>query len=142
MTAWDRFWAKVEVGDCWQWTASTTGGGYGQFFPGDGRRWRAHRWLWTQLVGPLPEGLEADHMCRNPRCVNPDHIRIVTKAENLLARPSIQAAKAKTHCKSGHVFTEENTYITSEGRRQCRTCNRNRRRARKARQRRKEQSGV
>lgn len=131
MTPWERFWSKVEVGDCWQWTASTANGGYGQFFPEARRRWRAHRWLWTQIVGPIPAGMEADHMCRNPGCVNPDHIRIVSKAENLAARPSVQAAKAKTHCINGHEFTPENTRTSEKfPSRQCKACNRDRYRKR------------
>lgn len=130
MSAWDRFWAKVEVGDCWVWTASSANGGYGQFFPGDGKRWRAHRWLWTQLVGEIAPGLEADHMCRNPPCVNPDHIQLVTKKENLAARPSVKAAREATHCQRGHEFTPENTRRYWPPTRRCRECDNARARAR------------
>lgn len=127
--AWQRFWAKVEAGDCWRWTASTSDGGYGQFWPHAGKKWSAHRWLWTQLVGQIPEGLEADHLCRNRRCVKPDHIRIVTKAENLAARPTIRANLNKTHCPRGHEYTSENTRL-KDGSRNCRQCERDMKRDR------------
>src|SRR5215213_157251 len=66
----DRFWAKVNAdGVCWEWSASTAGGGYGWFLTPEGSV-PAHRWTWEHLVGPIPEGLQLDHLCRNPPCVN------------------------------------------------------------------------
>lgn len=78
---WDRFWARVEIGVCWTWIGSTDRG-YG-VFGAQGRYFRAHRWAWEALVGPIPEGLHLDHLCRNPSCVNPDHLEPVTQAENI-----------------------------------------------------------
>ncbi len=82
----ERFWAKVDrsgPGGCWLWTASTREG-YGYF--GLGRRDEgmvdAHRFAYELLVGPIPAGLEIDHLCRVRRCVNPPHLEAVTSAEN------------------------------------------------------------
>lgn len=76
------FFSKVDaVGICWEWTAALAKG-YGRFIAPDERRWLAHRWCWEYLVGPIPEGLVLDHLCENKRCVNPDHLEVVTQGEN------------------------------------------------------------
>lgn len=127
MTTEERFWAKVAVGDeCWTWTASGNGQGYGKFYA-SGKPVYAHRYAYELLVGRIPEGLSLDHLCRNPGCVNPDHLEPVTHAENLKRGDHFtrNAARLKTHCKHGHEFTAENTYIIpSTGSRHCRTCRR------------------
>lgn len=70
--------------DCWEWIGTRYGNGYGQAAIGDGGRInQAHRVVYEALVGPIPEGLELDHLCRNPSCVNPDHLEPVTHAENM-----------------------------------------------------------
>ena len=116
-----RFWDKVSVGDgCWEWTGSKSHG-YGQFWDGD-RPVRAHRWAWEQEHGPVPGGLDLDHLCRNPGCVRPDHLEPVTRQENLLR--GVSAQRAKTHCPAGHLYDDENTMLSSSGHRKCRTCNR------------------
>lgn len=79
----DRFFSHVEVGDCWEWTAGTINGGYGLFQESAGKGMVAHRWLWLYIVGPIPDGLVLDHLCRNPPCVNPDHLEPVSQAENV-----------------------------------------------------------
>jgi len=76
-----RFWSKVDCADCWEWTACTDGDGYGRFNIG-GRPWRAHRVSWALLVQDLPKGLYVDHLCRNRRCVNPDHLEPVPPVVN------------------------------------------------------------
>lgn len=119
-----RFAAKVQVGACWQWLATTTPDGYGRFRD-CGQLWLAHRWIWTHLYGPIPEGQSVDHQCRNPGCVNPDHLRLMPIYDNVMAGFSPQAInRRKTHCKRGHEFTAANTHRTSTGGRLCLTCKR------------------
>jgi hypothetical protein len=117
-----RFWAKVTVLEtgCWFWLGGLARG-YG-VVELVGRRWMAHRLAYTKLVGPIPNELECDHLCRQTTCVNPDHIELVTSRENALRGDTIVAKNAaKTACPQGHVFTPKNTY-TARGKRECRRC--------------------
>lgn len=117
-----RLWPKVEVGLCWEWTGSLTSNGYG-YIRWDRKFCRVHRVVWELLVGPLPEGLEPDHLCRNRKCCNPDHLEWVTHRENTLRGNSPHAISArKTQCPHGHLYDEKNTYVTPDGRRRCRKC--------------------
>jgi hypothetical protein len=127
-----RFWAKVNrSGDCWLWTAATTSAGYGQFRV-DGRWGMAHRFAYELLVGPIPQDLQIDHLCRTPLCVNPAHLEPVTQQENL--RRGIGGPR--THCPAGHPYDETNTYVYPvTGGRYCRACGRAAHRARYASQR-------
>lgn len=131
----ERFWEKVQIepGGCWQWTGGLNGVGYGQFYRGkrsreDTGKTYAHRWAYEQLVGPIPEGLHLDHLCRNPACVNPAHLEPVTARENLLRGVGPSAAHAKkTHCPDGHPYAGSNLYIhPTKGYRVCRACGRRR----------------
>jgi len=80
-----RFWARVEVTKtCWLWTGSRSRDGYGKFEPATSVFYKAHRFAYETVVGPIPEGLTLDHLCRVRRCVNPDHLEPVTNQENLL----------------------------------------------------------
>ncbi len=120
----DRFWAKVEkTPECWLWNAASTPLGYGLFWDGE-RLVYAHRWAYEDDFGPIPDGLEIDHLCRVSSCVNPKHLEAVTHQENMQRSPVMgRGQSAKTHCKRGHEYTEENTYYTPrEGWRQCREC--------------------
>lgn len=137
----ERFWSKVDLtspGGCWVWTAGKIGGvrgGYGSFKL-EGRSVRAHRFSYETLVGPIPDGLELDHLCRVRACVNPAHLEPVTSRENSLRGDTFQARNAaKTECPQGHSYDEANTYVDSKGKRHCRICNRDTQRRYQARQR-------
>lgn len=122
----DRFWAKVDRSDesgCWLWTAHTAAG-YGRFRMNRPRRVAcAHRVAYELVVGPIPEGLDLDHLCRNRGCVNPAHLEPVTRGENVR-----RGAKGRlvTHCPQGHEYDGPNTYVDPKGLRHCRACRRER----------------
>lgn len=120
-----RFWSKVDKdapNGCWQWRGYCHPTGYGRFSRGKKEYWQAHRFSYELLIGPIPEGLTLDHLCRNRGCVNPAHLEAVTIQVNLARGTSPSALNArKTHCKFGHEFTPENTATTPQGR-ACRTC--------------------
>lgn len=135
----ERFWAKVDRrsdAECWEWQAARFLG-YGAFgVPVPRRTVRAHRFAYELLVGPIPEGLDLDHLCRNRACVNPAHLEPVTRGENV-RRGLVGALRPpKTHCIHGHEFTPENTYENG-GKRFCRSCERARGPAKRARERQK-----
>jgi hypothetical protein len=132
----ERFWAKVDAfGVCWEWQAAKDTKGYGVFNL-RGVLVRAHRFAYETLMGPVPEGLELDHLCRNRICVFPGHLEPVTHRVNhargdASIRRSITAAQ-QTHCKRNHAFTRENTYRDKKtGARTCRTCHKERERKRR-----------
>lgn len=131
----ERFWAKVDKsGECWIWTAyitSTTGYGFWSY---GGRanmvKTTAHRYAYETLVGPVPEGLELDHLCRVRACCNPAHLEPVTRRTNQLRGQTVGARNASvTKCPQGHAYDAENTYIyPPKGSRHCRECSRENRR--------------
>jgi hypothetical protein len=99
--------------------------GYGRFALRQGtKQFYVHRLAWTYERGEIPEGLTIDHLCRNRGCVNPDHMELVTLGVNVLRGMAFTAVnKRKTHCKYGHEFTPENTYVAPDKGRRCRLCN-------------------
>lgn len=128
----ERMWAKFQRDEngCWLWTGCIMATGYGQVNLG-GRSAGlsvAHRAMYELIVGPVPPGLDLDHLCRVRHCVNPSHLEPVTRRVNLLRGETVTAANAaKTHCPQGHAYDEANT-IRYEGKRQCRICGNDRRR--------------
>lgn len=129
----ERFWAKVDkdgpvpehrpnLGPCWLWTAATLWG-YGIFTIAKHQPAKAHRVAYELEIGPVPDGLTLDHLCRVRRCVRPSHLEPTTMRENTLRGVGITASNArKTHCKRGHPFNAANTYVNPRGQRSCRPC--------------------
>lgn len=114
-----RIMDQVLVGDdCWQWTGRKLVSGYGSATVNN-EDWRVHRYVYTKMVGPIPDGLVIDHLCFNKLCVKPDHLDAVTQGENVR-----RSAARQTECKQGHPFDEKNTYIDPKGKRGCRACRR------------------
>ncbi len=120
----ERFWTKVRLdAGCWVWTAAKDGDGYAHF-DWHGEVELAHRVAYQVLVGPIPDGLTLDHLCRVRACVNPQHLEPVTNRENLLRGNGFSGVNArKTHCAKGHAYDEANTYHRPSGGRDCRKCN-------------------
>ena len=107
---------------CWLWTGRLDPKGYGTVHV-FGKSQRAHRVVYELFVGPIPDGLELDHLCRVRHCVNPDHLEPVDHKTNVLRGDGWGAKNArKTHCVNGHEFTDENTRLRIDGSRDCRAC--------------------
>lgn len=126
----EYFTSRVAVSDlgCWEWTRCRNRAGYGflKMAARSPRPIMAHRLSYELHVGPIPEGLTVDHLCFNPACVNPEHLRLLTRSENA----ANQLDSYKTHCVNGHEYTPENTTVkTRNGKRSCKACNRDRMRA-------------
>lgn len=110
-------------GRCWEWPGHLHRDGYGKIY--DGKRLRmAHRVVYEWLVGPVPDGLVLDHLCRTRHCVNPKHLEVVTDRTNIL-RGTGAAARwaARTHCARGHALVAKHgTKAWERGWRICREC--------------------
>lgn len=110
---------------CWIWNHVPTNSGYGAFCLDRIPR-AAHRVVYELIKGPIPQGMQLDHLCRNRVCVNPDHLEPVTCRENLLRGSETHAARnaIKTHCKYGHPFSGANLGADRHGYKRCLTCHR------------------
>ena len=110
---------KVEETGCWVWTGFLNKG-YGRVNVA-GKIRDVHRVAYEFFVGPVPDGLDLDHVCRNRACANPEHLEPVSRAENL--RRGINVRRETKACPAGHLYTEENTMTDSySGARRCRIC--------------------
>lgn len=121
----DRFFAMVNAdGPCWEWQGATMERGYGVFNLGQGCGTElAHRFAYQTLVGDIPDGLQLDHLCRNPPCVDPDHLEPVTQRDNMMRGYGPSAVNArKSTCPAGHPL--DVTYVSPKGRRmrRCSVC--------------------
>lgn len=123
-----KLWDKVSLtsSDCWEWTAHRDKCGYGRMCT-EGKLQSAHRLAYEAAVGPIPKGLELDHLCRNRGCINPEHLEPVTHRENMLRGLAGAWQRATTHCPHGHEYNAENTLIAPRPngahQRICKACN-------------------
>lgn len=118
-----------QSGECWLWLGRLNRRGYGHMTVAK-RTCLAHRVSYETFVGPIPEGLEIDHLCRITRCVNPSHLEAVTPSVNMrramaatgqIAGKRIGGKQLGESCRNGHVIDEDNTYW-HRGLRECLTC--------------------
>jgi len=116
----DRFWENVSPepnSGCWLWLGHADAYGYGQFWM-SGKIHTAQRASWMLFRGPFLSSMQIDHICRTPSCVNPDHLRVITKSENLSSREM-----KKTKCSRGHPLVGENLFLERNGKvRRCKLC--------------------
>jgi len=117
---------RATASGCWEWTKARSADGYGLIGTtraGPSRCLRTHRAAYEVFVGPVPEGLVLDHLCRNRACHNPDHLEPVPQRENVVRGASPVAAYVKREsCEEGHPLTGGNLYVRTDGGRRCRTC--------------------
>jgi len=126
MTIQDRFWSKVydtQPETCWLWVGGSTPAGYGVIWYKT-RQVYAHRLSYEWAYGPIPKGLQVDHLCFTPSCINPEHLETVTDSEN--KRRALNFRGQRTYCYNGHLTAESGVYIAPSGARECRVCARKR----------------
>ena len=115
-----------KTNNCWEWTGYINPKtGYGEGSPSHSGKWFAHRLSYILFVGDIPKGMTIDHICRNRKCVNPNHLRVLSYKENVLCGIGITANNAhKEYCPSGHPYLGDNLYVKPDGARVCRICKR------------------
>jgi hypothetical protein len=121
-TFWERVSPEPNSG-CWLWIGKVDRYGYGMLPAGERREILAHRYAVTSHGRPLPRGLVVDHLCRVRCCVNPQHLDVVSPAENVLRGNGFSAVnKAKSHCKCGRAYDRVHFEEGGNSRRSCRAC--------------------
>jgi hypothetical protein len=117
---------RIPFHSCWEWDGARMPNGYGKwtFSKETGKSRLAHRIAYELFVGPIPAGLQIDHLCRNRGCVNPAHLEAVPGVVNNRRGNSLSAQRRRqTHCKRGHLFDHKNTYLKpGTDYRICRRC--------------------
>lgn len=128
----DRFAEQLRVQDsgCWHLTTTPDAAGYARLYIAGQGQVYAHRWAYETFVAPIPEGLCIDHLCRNRRCVNSEHMEPVTRGENVRRGAAMEV---QAFCGHGHSMDGDNLYISPQGRRYCKACSRQRNREYEAR---------
>lgn len=108
---------------CREWQGARNEHGYG-YLRRAGRQWLTHRWVWTLMNGPIPDGMKILHRCDNPPCFRLDHLWMGTQADNV--RDMIAKGRHpnphRTHCPRGHPYDAANTHVDQRGCRHCRAC--------------------
>jgi hypothetical protein len=112
--------------NCIESKKSITSNGYSRIRVND-KNIQAHRWAWELVNGQIPDEFVIDHICRNRKCVLPEHLRMVTQQKNIMA--GLHNIDNRSHCNQGHPFVKENIMIRKSGKRECAECNRTRARA-------------
>lgn len=117
---------RITESGCWEYPGGLTVRGYAPISVGNKKKLR-HRVSYEHFVGPIPEGLDLDHLCRNRACFNPAHLEPVTRSENIRRGIGPQVIREKylrevTHCRWGHPFDDANTEWRTTGGRRCRIC--------------------
>ena len=116
---------RISPDGCHNWLGAHASNGYSECGIG-GKIRSVHRIVYEDVYGPIPDGLEIDHLCRNRGCVNPVHLEAVAHSVNVKRGigPAMIAAmkRSLTHCKRGHPFDKQNTRIAPNGQRRCREC--------------------
>jgi hypothetical protein len=113
----------IAASGCWIWTSAVNGPKAYPIITVKRMALLAHRLSLLVWKGDFDPRADVDHLCRTPRCVNPDHLEAVSHRDNVLRGESFAAENAaRTHCRKGHAFDAENTRIDSGGHRTCRTC--------------------
>jgi len=115
--------APTDDDGCWMWSNYIDRDGYG-YMMWQGRYRPAHAVSYETFSGPIPDGMELDHLCRNRSCINPAHLEPVTHAENVRRANAANPRARKEFCPQGHPYAGENLRLTLCGARMCVTCRR------------------
>lgn len=120
----DRIWAKLSVHEltgCWLWNGGLfeERGGYSQIW--FNKNWRGHRLFYSIFISSIPDDLVLDHLCRTPRCVNPEHLEPVTISVNV-RRGLSGELKIYDKCINQHEASTINTGVRKDGRKYCKVC--------------------